>query len=236
MNNRKVELCAGNLYMIPAYTRHSYRCEKRFSHYYVHVYESMRSSSIFDRYELPVEIAAARGDIELFENLCRHHPESRLKAFNPEAYDNNSTLADSVRRFDELDDADKMYIRGAVLMLLSRFIAEGTPRPASDNRRIESVINYIDKHLDSVIRLDTLAETACMSKAYLIRMFRLGFGLTPMAYINRRRMEKAQLMLLTTTMPVKEIAYTLGFTDNSYFNRLFKKHTGHTPMSYRLSN
>lgn len=236
MNNRKVELCAGKLYMVPAYTRHSYRCEKSLSHYYVHVYESMRSGSIFDRYELPVELPAANGDKEFFEDLCRRHPESRLTAFNPETYDNNNGLAASTRRFDELGDAEKMYIRGAVLMLLSRFIAAGKPRPVSADRRIESAISYIDEHLDSAIRLDTLADTACMSKAYLIRMFRLGFGMTPMAYINRRRVEKAQLMLLTTEMPVKEIAYTLGFADNSYFNRLFKKYTGHTPMSYRASN
>lgn len=196
----------------------------------------MRSGSIFDRYVMPVEIAAHSGDRELFENLCRRHPESRLTAFNPDSYDNTHTLADSARRFDELGDAEKMYLRGAILMLLSRFVADATPRPSSADRRIESVINYIDEHLDTAISLGTLASTACMSKAYLIRMFRLGFGQTPIEYINRRRVEKAQLLLLTTDMPVKEIAYTLGFADNSYFSRIFKKHTGHTPTNYRLSN
>ncbi len=42
-------------------------------------------------------------------------------------------------------------------------------------------------------------------------------------------------MLVTTGLSVKEIAYILGFTDNSYFNRLFKKTTGRTPLDYRNS-
>lgn len=236
INSRRVQLLPGMLYIVPAYTRHSYRCEKRLAHYYAHVYESVRSGSVFDRYEMPVEVRATAADRELFENLCGRHPECQLPAFNPEEYDNTCGLAESARRFCEMDDAEKMYIRGAVLMLLSRFVAEATPRATSTDQRIERAISYIDEHLDSAIRLDTLAAKACMSKAYLIRMFRLGFGITPMVYINRRRIEKAQLLLLTTTMPIKEIGYTLGFEDNSYFCRLFKKYTGHTPKSYRTSN
>lgn len=72
-----------------------------------------------------------------------------------------------------------------------------------------------------------------MSKAYLIRIFRRTFDTTPLAYVNRRRMEKAQLQLLATDMSVKEIAYSLGFADSSYFSRLFRKHTGCTPAAYR---
>ncbi len=236
MNNTKVELHTGQLYLVPAYTRHSYYCENPFSHYYIIIYESVRSGSIFDRYRLPESIESTGRDIELFRELCQRYPRWQLAAFNPKSYESKNSIADSYRRFNELDDAEKMYIRGAVLLMLSRFVAQGTPRPISTDRRIENVVTYIDEHLDSVITLDTLAEIACVSKAYLIRMFSLGFGLTPIAYINRRRVEKAQLMLQTTSMSVKEIAYTLGFTDNSYFNRLFKKHTGLTPMNYRQSN
>lgn len=235
VNQVKVELRPGMLYLVPAYTRHSYLCDNSFSHYYIIIYDSVRNGGLFDRYMLPVEIQATGRDVELFDELCRRHPQSRLTVFNPDSYDNQRSIADSYRRFNELDDAEKMYIRGFVLMILARFVAAGTPRPASTDRRIENLVQYIDDHLDSVIRLESLADIACVSKAYLIRMFSLGFGMTPIAYINRRRVEKAQLMLQTTTMPVKEIAYTLGFTDNSYFNRLFKKFTGLTPMNYRSS-
>ena len=52
-------------------------------------------------------------------------------------------------------------------------------------------------------------------------------------YINQKKVEKAQLLLITDNMTVKEIAYSLGFNDHSYFIRFFKKVTGLTPNQYR---
>ncbi len=235
INNRKTELRPGHLYIIPAFTQHSYECDGPFEHFYLHIYEKQRcGDSIFDRYELPTEIRATTTDIELFEAICRRNPDSTLPAFNPEVYDNSSSLADFARRFDALGEAEKMFIRGAVMILLSRFIDQSRYRNPKPDNRLQAVMNYIDAHLDSAIELDCLAAEAGMSKAYLIRLFRQSFDMTPLAYVNKRRMEKAQLLLITTDMPVKEIAYTLGFADCSYFNRLFKKQTGRTPQSYRV--
>ena len=47
------------------------------------------------------------------------------------------------------------------------------------------------------------------------------------------KIEKAQLLLVTEEMPIKEIAFQLSYEDHSYFNRLFKKITGETPQEYR---
>jgi YesN/AraC family two-component response regulator len=52
-------------------------------------------------------------------------------------------------------------------------------------------------------------------------------------YINKKKVEKAQLLLFSTDKPVKEIAYVMGFSDHSYFIRLFRKLTGLTPQEYR---
>ncbi len=59
--------------------------------------------------------------------------------------------------------------------------------------------------------------------------------ITPLQYINRKKIEKAQLILLTDDMPIKNIAYLLGYEDQSYFNRFFKKIIGMTPQKYRYS-
>jgi AraC-like DNA-binding protein len=45
--------------------------------------------------------------------------------------------------------------------------------------------------------------------------------------------ERAQLLLFTTNMTIKEVAYTLGFSDQNYFIRMFRKMTGTTPQEYR---
>ena len=58
-------------------------------------------------------------------------------------------------------------------------------------------------------------------------------GTTPLQYINQKKIEKAQLLLITEELAVKEIAFQLAFDDYSYFSRLFKKTTGVTPQEYR---
>ena len=72
-----------------------------------------------------------------------------------------------------------------------------------------------------------------MSKDHYIRLFKRETGETPNAYITKRKLEKAELSLVTTAMPVKSIADILGYDDYSYFNRLFKKYAGVTPQKYR---
>lgn len=89
--------------------------------------------------------------------------------------------------------------------------------------------------LDGGVDAVALADIACVNGCYLIRLFKREVGLSPLRYINQKKIEKAQLLLLTADMPVKEIAYELGFFDLSYFIRLFKKKVGVTPQEYRAS-
>lgn len=65
---------------------------------------------------------------------------------------------------------------------------------------------------------------------------RFGVKATPLQYINRKKIEHAQLTLVTSDTQVKDVALNLGFEDYSYFNRLFKKLVGTTPQEYRHSN
>ena len=58
--------------------------------------------------------------------------------------------------------------------------------------------------------------------------------MTPLKFINQKKIERAQLLLVTQPVSVKNIALALAYEDFSYFNRLFKKTTGFTPKDYRL--
>lgn len=91
------------------------------------------------------------------------------------------------------------------------------------------------EHISEEIELEKLAELSCLSKDHFIRLFKKGMGTTPLQYVNQKKIEKAQLLLLTEELAVKEIAFQLAFEDYSYFNRLFKKITGVTPQEYRRS-
>ena len=99
--------------------------------------------------------------------------------------------------------------------------------------RIEQVLNTISGKMDEVMTVDSLASMACMSKDHFIRLFRRNVGVTPAQYIINDKVTKAKLMLASENMSVKEIAFSLGYYDISYFNRIFKKHSLLTPLQYR---
>lgn len=235
--NASIALTSGHLYIIPAHTMHDYECDGKFCHYYLHVYEGFKSeSNVFDTYDFPIEVDATDEDIHIFQHLCELYPETCLPASDPRLYDNNNKFTDYVRRFNEMELYQRMHIRGSLLVLFSRFMRHATPRIWTKDERMARVLNYIHANIYNDIDIDTLASIACVTKPYLIRIFKHNFGTSPLQYINQKKIERAQLFLITREITVKELAYTMGFNDHSYFIRLFKKITGVTPMEYRTEN
>lgn len=232
---RSVRLRPGYLYMVPAYTLHSYGCDGLFTHYYLHVYEGVKKEmDVMELYDFPSEVKAQEGDEQLFERMCRQYPETRLPSDDPTFYDNAATFTDFVQRYSDMALWEKMALRGAMLTLFSRFMREATPRFWRQDERLSRVMNYIHCHIDADVDVKALADVACLSSPYLIRLFKREVGLSPMQYVNRKKAERAQLLLCTTDSPVKEIAFATGFSDQSYFIRLFRKICGVTPQEYRL--
>lgn len=234
LTERTVELKVGHLYIVPAYMRHSYECSGVFEHFYLHVYEGFKNeTNVFEMYDFPTEVEAEEGDEGLMARMVEAHPEARLPESDPRSYDNTTKFTDYVRRYNALPLWEKMRLRGATLLLFSRFLQKATPRVWTRNERLMKVLEYVHRHIDENIDIGRLAEVACVTKPYLIRLFRLELGVSPLQYVNRRKVERAQLLLVTEDMTVKEVAWRLGFDDHSYFIRLFKKVTGTTPQGYR---
>jgi AraC-like DNA-binding protein/mannose-6-phosphate isomerase-like protein (cupin superfamily) len=228
------KLTAGHLYLIPAFTKHSNICTGVFAHYYLHIYEEA-ATSMLDEWQYPVELPAMPTDLHLFKRMCELFPDRALPASNPTTYDNHQTLAQNLQSNLMRPLGEKMESRGIVLLLMSRFISVATPKSNVKDDRISNAINYIREHLGSRIEVGELADMSCMSKDHFTRMFRRETGETPNQYIILRKMEKAELLIVTTDMSVKSVANALGYDDSSYFNRLFRKQTGVTPQQYRES-
>lgn len=95
------------------------------------------------------------------------------------------------------------------------------------------VLAYMHRHLGRQIRVEELAEVACMQTTYFIRKFKAAFGASPITYLNKLRMYHAMTLLTTTEMSVEEIARKVGIYDNSYFSRMFKNRCSVTPSEYR---
>ena len=221
-----------HMYFIPAFTIHTNICKSNFVHYYLHIYEDHYSDNDWlDHWKFPVEIEATDLDLALFKRLCEINPHMTLQKSDPTTYDNNPTLMQNLIKNRQRAFCDKVESRGIVFQLLSRFFKQGQSK--MEDNRIAKTVLYIRKHLNEAIELEKLAEISCLSKDHFIRLFKKELGTTPLQYINQKKIEKAQLLLITEELAVKEIAFQLAFDDYSYFNRLFKKTTGVTPQEYR---
>lgn len=93
--------------------------------------------------------------------------------------------------------------------------------------------HYLDEHFQEKVRIDDLARLVFLSHSQVIRLFRTSFGITPMEYVENRRMDCAKIMLKNTNLTVRDIAEQCGFSDEHYFSGYFKKRTGMPPRVYR---
>lgn len=229
-------LLPGHLYIIPPFTMHSYECDGYYTLYYIHIYESSSATRrVLEDYVFPTEVEASNFDAYLVERLMEINPERQLKAYDPSDYDNSSTLMQNIRRNLLLQPAETFETQGILLQLLSRFLKQAVHIHNITDSRIRKSIRYIRKNMDKDIDLETLAKICCLSKDHFIRLFKKELKATPVQYINQKKIEKAQLMLFVGNHSVKDIAYTLAFNNVSYFNRLFKRLVGCTPLEYKAN-
>ena len=99
--------------------------------------------------------------------------------------------------------------------------------------QIRRVTTHIEAHLDETIRNVELATLVGLSSFYFCRAFRVSFADSPHSYIMRRRMERAQGLMLTTNIPLAQIALSCGIADQAHFNRLFRRFASETPGTWR---
>ena len=100
---------------------------------------------------------------------------------------------------------------------------------------VEALKLALDNAVEENFRLVGFAARHKVSEAHLIRQFSLRFGMTPYEYLMSLKMETAQHLLLYSSLSVKEIAARLAFSDQYYLSNYFKRRTGLSPRSYRVS-
>lgn len=101
------------------------------------------------------------------------------------------------------------------------------------SKPIQNVLNYIDFNYVESLSLDMLSALADINPSYLSAQFKKEVGTTVVDYINQSRIEHAQKLLVTTSLPINKIAEMVGIMDENYFARLFKRHTQKSATEYR---
>lgn len=109
--------------------------------------------------------------------------------------------------------------------------------PYANTAVIEPAVNYIHSHYhEEMISVSYLAELCGVSPVYLRNLFVRRFALSPIRYINRLKMTRAEELLSSQMYGVRDVCFLSGFQDESYFSREFKKYFGVTPSEYAKSS
>lgn len=87
--------------------------------------------------------------------------------------------------------------------------------------------------LDSTIRAGDLAGVVRLSTSHFFRAFRETFGESPLAYVMKRRMLRAQELMLTSQATLSQVALECGMCDQAHFSRTFRRIVGTNPMAWR---
>lgn len=117
-----------------------------------------------------------------------------------------------------------------ILTLLQPYAEERLP--AFDSR-LQELFYFIDNHLDEKLSLARLAKEVYISESHLSLLFRQNIKMSPIEFVRQKRMQKARELLLTTDIPLKEIAELIGFQDQTQLSRAFRQTVGVSPIEYR---
>lgn len=102
-----------------------------------------------------------------------------------------------------------------------------------DERVISSIMRYMQEHLSEEVSLSVLSEVFHLNPQYISQLFKNKIGVGFLAYLTNIRIEKAKMLLLSTSMSVTEIAEYSGYGDYRVFTKVFKKTEGITPSQFR---
>ena len=118
------------------------------------------------------------------------------------------------------------------VLLLARWTHSLQKQPHLDER-IARVTAHIEAHLHEEVSVEGLARVAGLSVSRLAHVFRDLMGLSPMQFLEMRRIEKAKGLLLTTDLPVQEVGRLTGFPNAQHFSIRFRKMSGQSPRDFR---
>ena len=158
-----------------------------------------------------------------------------------ESLDISSCLRNILREMElkqpGYEDICQAYMEILIIRLM-RSTGLAAPTEAAStagNRQCAAIRRYIDLHFKESLTLDSLAEEAHINKYYLSHAFKQEYGISPINYMNYRRIEESKYLLAETDLSLSQISQLLGFSSLSYFSQVFRKTQAVSPLEYRQS-
>ena len=237
MNKKKYYISAGELFIIPKFTFHMYECDNFMNHYYICFFDQLiGGQSLFDNTQIHYQLPANEMDRMLMLRFIELNPNCAIQNPDPKTYDNIPDIYTINQNKVNYNLSQEIESNGILLQLFSRFLGNTQlleSKSRNQYERLTDIFSYIDNHLYQNIHVSDLAEQMCLSSDHFTRIFKQVSGMSPIQYIQAKRIERAQTLLLASRLSIKEIAETVGIPNLSQFSKLFTKETGHSPREYR---
>nr|WP_241393353.1 helix-turn-helix domain-containing protein [Clostridium saccharoperbutylacetonicum] len=144
-------------------------------------------------------------------------------------YNKFYTLIPSLNTLKELQELEIKMIDTYINLLINDV-------EVKDNFVINRILKHLHLNIESQISLKKLATDLNLSEGYISECFKKHMGITIMKYAKKIRIDRAKVLLVTTTTSILEISLILGFHDQSHFHKVFKAFTGASPSEYRNNN
>lgn len=236
MNQKKYELSEGDMFIIPKFTFHTYECIEYMSHYYICFLDQLiGGKNLFEYADILYKVRATTLDECLMKRFLELNPNCYITNPDPKAYDNRPELFTINRENIHQEFKSDLESNGILLQLFSKFIGTSSQPIANAKnpyKRMIKVFNYINNNLSKNIHVAELSEIMCMTPDHFTRIFKNLNGMTPNQYLQFKRIERAQTLMLSSGMNIKEIAEEIGIPNLSQFSKLFHKQTGMSPSCY----
>ncbi len=129
-----------------------------------------------------------------------------------------------------------IWSEAETISALNRAIFGTDSLPAHTSGVVKQAIAYFHQNYTRPISRWEIAEAVGVSEDYLSRVFNRELNISPWDYLNRFRVLQSKRLLLNTTDTIGMIAHQVGFKDQAYFSRVFRKVTGTSPQAFRDSD
>lgn len=114
-----------------------------------------------------------------------------------------------------------------------------TPFPVENTKKhllINDITKFITTNYAEEILLKDLAKLYFIDEQYLCKLFKKETGMGFIEFINKTRIANAKRLLINSDSKINSVAYQVGYSNTSHFNKIFKKLTGYTPKEFKLVN
>ncbi|VGO18201.1 AraC family transcriptional regulator [Pontiella sulfatireligans] len=216
-------LKAGDLHLVPCHVTADYQCPESHTQYFVGLTMTLATGTdLFGIHRCEPTLPAEKVHYEIFKRL--------VDLIQPLTGKFGRLASVNLPMFVELE------ARGLAMQLAASFLKhanEAVEVALEKDRRFAPILQFVDENLQRDIALETLAGLAGLTPTYFSDLFFKTQGVRPVEFINRRRIERAQLLLGSTDLTIQEIASAVGINSPAYFSRLFNRISGVPARRYR---